>query len=522
LNHGIVFDDAVGPFEVLLRLETEGNHSIHVEALRWDDAYSRVTRDSILITSYLIFTLMVITWAVVTVFGQRSKVLLLFVAHQFSALSVVLTLFGVWRMFAPDDLVHLGSRLASFFIPLSVLVSVWFHARLLADLGARATHTKIIGISAALPVLGMLLIAAGFPQIGLMLSHATIAAVMPFSVFVALRLRADAGRWWWRPSIAAAYLVMSILMAPAWLRVLGLLPGGAWTFFSPLVYAVVSAILMAALIVVRARELRRLGRQNEAAFLAAKREADLQRARAAEQSDLITMLTHELKTPLSVVSLALGKSGQQPTIRARALNAMENMRSVIDRCAQAARLDDDTTNRSISLNIELVELRAVVKEAVAGHLQGDRVEIQLHTPLPACWTDRASILTIISNLLDNALKYSPSDSVVRIEAQIPNLNSLSGVTLQITNSIGDQGAPDPDRIFEKYYRGPRARNLSGTGLGLYLSRRLAQRVGGELSLASTAPTIVGFELWLPNSDESAQRSGGIPQPHQSTSRSTQS
>ena len=130
LNHGIVFDDAVGPFEVLLRLETEGNHSIHVEAWRWDDAYSRVTRDSILITSYLIFALMVITWAVVTVFGQRSKVLLLFVAHQFSALSVVLTLFGVWRMFAPDDLVHLGSRLASFFIPLSVLVSVFFHARL--------------------------------------------------------------------------------------------------------------------------------------------------------------------------------------------------------------------------------------------------------------------------------------------------------------------------------------------------------------------------------------------------------
>lgn len=212
---------------------------------------------------------MVITWAVVTVFGQRSKVLLLFVAHQFSALSVVLTLFGVWRMFAPDDLVHLGSRLASFSIPLSVLVSVWFHSRLLADLGARATHTKIIGISAALPVFGMLLIAAGFPQIGLMLSHATIAAVMPFSVFVALRLRADAGRWWWRPSIAAAYLVMSILMAPAWLRVLGLLPGGAWTFFSPLVYAVVSAILMAALIVVRARELRRLGLQNEAAFLRA-------------------------------------------------------------------------------------------------------------------------------------------------------------------------------------------------------------------------------------------------------------
>lgn len=522
LNHSIVYDHAVSPFEVLLRIQTDGNHSIHVQAWRWDDAYRLVSRDSVWITGYIIFTVMVIAWAVVSLYGQRSLVMLLFLSHQISVLFVVVTLLGVWRLSAPNDLVHLGDRLSSFAIPLTVLMTVLFHARLLADLGAKAVHARLLMAGAALPLLGMLLITAGFTRMGLMLSHLTIAVLMPFSVFIALCLQTDAGRWWWRPSIAAAYSVMMILMAPAWLRVLGLLPVGAWTYNSTLVYGVVSAILMASLIMMRERELRRLGILKEAAFVAAKREADLQRARAAEQSDLITMLTHELKTPLSVVSLALGKSGQQPTIRARALNAIENMRAVIDRCAQAARVDDDTTNRSISLNIELVELRAVVKEAVAGHLQGDRVEIQLHTPLPACWTDRASILTIISNLLDNALKYSPSDSVVRIEAQIPNLNSLSGVTLQITNSIGDQGAPDPNRIFEKYYRGPRARNLSGTGLGLYLSRRLAQRVGGELSLASTAPTIVGFELWLPNSDESAQRSGGIPQPHQSTSRSTQS
>ena len=522
LNHGIVFDDAVGPFEVLLRLDTEGNHSIHVEALRWDDAYSRVTRDSILITGYLIFTLMIITWAVVTLLGQRSMVLVLFLAHQFSVLFVVLTLLGAWRLFAPDGLVHLGDQLASFAVPLSVLTTVLFHARLLSDLGARPTHAKILGVSATLPLLGICLIAAGFPQIGLMLSHLTIASLMPFTVFVALRLRVDSGRWWWRPAIAAAYLVMVILMAPAWLRVLGVLPVGAWTFGSTLVYGVVSAILMASLIMVRAREVQRLGALNEAAFAEAKREADLQRARAVEQGDLITMLTHELKTPLSVVSLALGKSGQQPTIQARALTAIENMRSVIDRCAQAARVDDDSTNRTMSLTIEPVQLRAVVTEAVAGLLQGDRVDNQLHDPESVCLADRASVLTIVSNLLDNALKYSPGDSVVRITAQITNLNGRPGATLRITNDIGDQGAPDPVHVFEKYYRGPRARNLSGTGLGLYLSRRLAQRMGGALSLVPAQPSLVGFELWLPSGVESPALSDDIPQPLHSNSRSTQS
>lgn len=522
LNHGVVFDDAVAPFEVLLRLKTDGNHSMHVQALRWDDAYALVSRDAILITGYLIFTLMIITWAVVTLLGQRSMVLVLFLVHQFSVLFVVLTLLGAWRLFAPHDLVHLGSRLALFAVPFSVLTTILFHARLLSDLGARATHAKILGVSATLPLLGICLIAAGFPQIGLMLSHVTIASLMPFTVFVALRLRADSGRWWWRPSIAAAYLVMVILMAPAWLRVLGVLPVGAWTFGSTLVYGVVSAILMASLIMVRAREVQRLGTLNEAAFAAAKREADLQRARAVEQGDLITMLTHELKTPLSVVSLALGESGQQPTIRARALTAIENMRSVIDRCAQAARVDDDSTNRTMSLTIEPVQLRAVVAEAIAGHLQGERVDNQLHAPLPACLADRASVLTIIGNLLDNALKYSPGDSVVRITAQITNLNGRPGATLRITNDIGDQGAPDPVHVFEKYYRGPRARNLSGTGLGLYLSRRLAQRMGGALSLVPAQPSLVGFELWLPSGVESPARSDDIPQPLHSTSRSTQS
>jgi signal transduction histidine kinase len=71
------------------------------------------------------------------------------------------------------------------------------------------------------------------------------------------------------------------------------------------------------------------------------------------------------------------------------------------------------------------------------------------------------------------------------------------VSLRFINAAGEQGAPDPEQVFEKYYRAPRARNLSGSGLGLYLSQRLAQRMGGALSLAPVSASLVGFELWLP-------------------------
>lgn len=497
MHHSVVFDEAVAPFEVLLRLTTEGNHSVHVEAWRWDDAYRLLSRDSNLVTGCLIFTGMVIIWALVSLLGQRSLVQLLFLAHQISVLFVVLTLFGVWRLFVPGELALLGNRLASFAVPLSALTTVLFHTRLLADLGARTAHTKIIGAGAALPLLGMGFIAAGFPQIGLMLAHSTIAVLMPFTIFIALRLRVEPRRWWWRASIVAAYCLMVIVMAPAWLRVLGILPVGAWTFAATLAYGMVSAILMAFLILLRAQEVRRLTMLNEAAFVAARQEAELQRARAAEQGDLITMLTHELKTPLSVVSLALGRSGQQAAMRQRALNAVENMRSVIDRCALAARVDDDTVNRSLRLSIEPVPLGPLVAEAVGAHLQGDRVDNRLHESLPSCLADRAIVLTIVANLLDNALKYSPAESRVRIEAQTSDLNGRSGVSLRFINAAGEQGAPDPEQVFEKYYRAPRARNLSGSGLGLYLSQRLAQRMGGALSLAPVSASLVGFELWLP-------------------------
>jgi hypothetical protein len=60
LNHAVVFNEVVTPIEVLLRLQTKGNHSMHIEAWRWDEASRLLTRDANLVTGYLVFTVMVI------------------------------------------------------------------------------------------------------------------------------------------------------------------------------------------------------------------------------------------------------------------------------------------------------------------------------------------------------------------------------------------------------------------------------------------------------------------------------
>ena len=235
----------------------------------------------------------------------------------------------------------------------------------------------------------------------------------------------------------------------------------------------------------------------ELALREAQRESELQRARAMEQGDLIAMLTHELKTPLSVVSLALGDLGRQPAMRARALLAVDNMRGVIDRCALTARVDEDAGHRLIELKLEPLLLNELLDVAIGTQVEADRIETNVHEPLPACRGDRMILLIILSNLLDNALKYSPAESVIRAEVRSGEFNERSGVVLRVSNEITDQDLLDPKKIFDKYYRGARARHRSGSGLGLYVSRRLARRVGGELWFRLEEASRASFELWLP-------------------------
>lgn len=98
----------------------------------------------------------------------------------------------------------------------------------------------------------------------------------------------------------------------------------------------------------------------------------------------MTMLTHELKTPLSVVSLALGDSGSQPRIRERARRAVENMRDVIDRCAQSARLVDEGDPAEPASALEPLDPAEVLREGIEWQGQADRIDLCVPDRLPVC------------------------------------------------------------------------------------------------------------------------------------------
>lgn len=97
----------------------------------------------------------------------------------------------------------------------------------------------------------------------------------------------------------------------------------------------------------------------------------------------------------------------------------------------------------------------------------------------------------MANLIDNALKYSEKMSSIHVK--VDRIDGM--VSIKVENLPGSVGRPDPEQVFRKYYRSPRAQPISGTGLGLYLAYRLAQSLGGELEY-SPSVLHVGFRLCL--------------------------
>jgi signal transduction histidine kinase len=104
---------------------------------------------------------------------------------------------------------------------------------------------------------------------------------------------------------------------------------------------------------------------------------------------------------------------------------------------------------------------------------------------------------IFNNLLTNALKYSPPDTLIEmsVHAELDGQGNKV-LNLCVSNEVGEAGTPAPERAFERFYRAEAARNQSGAGLGLWLSQELAHALGSEVQMQQDDDKI-SFSLILP-------------------------
>lgn len=214
--------------------------------------------------------------------------------------------------------------------------------------------------------------------------------------------------------------------------------------------------------------------------------------RREEQNNFMAMLSHELKTPLSVIRMSMGNPGAlSASTRDHVMRAVHDIDAIVYRCLQADRLNE-RGNPVVPQRCHIKELLADIHTASA---TPERLQF-IVADLPPLQTDPQLVSIALNNLVDNALKYAPANAVAEVTVQPHTHHRQPGVLLCVSNPVGNAGMPDPQLVFKKYHRGQRAHHTTGSGLGLYLVHTVARLLGGFVRYAPTHNT-VRFELWLP-------------------------
>jgi len=225
------------------------------------------------------------------------------------------------------------------------------------------------------------------------------------------------------------------------------------------------------------------------------------------QQQFISMLVHEIKTPLTVVQLgtnALAKDEIAPERKrawdARMHTAINSIVHILDNCSQAERYEGGVMAVSLSNFLLTDTLDLVMNQAlVHARDQPDRLQLRFEKPIDdlRLRSDESYFQIILNNLVSNALKYSAPDSPVVLQvSQFASTQGAPMVQLAVSNAKGSAGHPDPAKVFERYYRSPTASGISGTGLGLWLSQQLAGQLGTKIQLSLEAERVV-FWFTLP-------------------------
>jgi signal transduction histidine kinase len=204
---------------------------------------------------------------------------------------------------------------------------------------------------------------------------------------------------------------------------------------------------------------------------------DVSEARRAQENarELLAVLSHELRTPVTTIRSTLEALGYDELDEAYRARLLERAGAEAERLVRL--LDDLTVDvrppreRSVALGPLLERARSLLAERFAEH----RVRLAATVPDLAVWADPDKVLQVLLNLLENAAVHGPDDATIELSAEAGD----DGVVLRVR----DRGDPLPPELiaslFEPHARGPASSRVRGTGLGLYIVRSIAERAGGR-------------------------------------------
>lgn len=471
-----------------LRLQTSGSSMLHVQALPPSEARRKDAWLDLLHILNMGIIGWVLLWTLRLWWTERHPLHGPFVLYQACNLLYLMLNMGLAAAFEPPGWVGLVDWLTSLSVMALVFLATRFNRAVFTAYGAPMFMLRLMDLLSWLVVPGAVLVFVwGHQRLGLQLSALVGILVGLLSVANLFLVRQAS------PLLPSLTLLRSIYLGLVTFSLASLLPflgwtgGIEWSLQANAIHGIFNALLMLTLLWQQSRLRTAHTREQQQAMTRLQAQLETEKQHADTTRRFVEMLTHEIKTPVSVALLSVDALKTDNPYAHRIRRALANINAVIDRI----RLSNLVEQQSLKPHLAQHGLAPLLSACVDTCTEPTRVKVLVGQG-GQTRTDSRLMGVIVHNLIDNALKYSPPDSEVQLSLQ----RAGQGWAVRVSNTLGDTPVPQPQQLFSKYHRDPSAQGVSGSGLGLYLSRHIAELLGGRLD-CHTDTTQIHFELWLP-------------------------
>jgi signal transduction histidine kinase len=478
--------------DVLVKLQTSSARLVHLSLMPLAEAQSFTRWVEWATGSTLLLSLVFTVWALVQWRVSRDRVTAAFAFKQFLVTAWGFLLLGFARVTVGEAFEEgVLTQLSSLAGCLLVCAVLWFFASLLAEYAARAWMLRVLWAGGWL-ALGLALFSIVGPTHLAMRWANVLASVMLGWILLSMWLTQHTKTPLAIPrTVMLVYVCFYVVLnAISTLTHLDLLPESRILFFGNMSNLVANGFVMLIILGVRQRRFRAQHEAMASQLLQQLAQDRLNQQYLEDQRKLLAMLAHEMTTPLANLRIWMEAGPKGRPVMERAIGDMDR---VIERCVHAGQLSD----QSLQPRPDWLDAAELTQALVDSSRLPERVQMSLPVDGCAVYTDAQMLSIVLSNLLENAYKYSAPDTLIDMALSAsPGTGGEAGWTWRAENAAGAAGLPDATQVFDKYYRSPHAHRQSGSGLGLFLVKSLVELMGGSVRYTPLDGR-ARFEVWLP-------------------------